>query len=436
MATQEALKNFWLQAPEDRLCAREQAKAWALRELWREEGKGDYGLYSWVAGKVKKTKNGKPNGDNPTNTSMKEFFDKIDDDGEWFPGKHTGGKRGPKRVLTGVKVTAIVSAAKRLKAEGEEPTYSAVVAACPVATLNPATGEPVDKALLYTVLRESCYDDDDDPEDTWDHRNRLARGALDEAAMLKRDAFAIHVMGLRYTEQWYFFNLVWCDLCNSIVPRTQKKAQELALARKGGKGWMSKCSQQSSENYRLPKVLQKLNSSDTVRIWWVPILSRGKLHIEPLPGNFPGETQEGAATMVERVRAALNIRFQGSTPPKVLFTDRGNGFYHSGTGAITDGCRNALRSNSLKAFFGEDASVQPGKLQEIMLHETSVAWMRLRLAKTLPRQCWTETIDEYRARLRQCAAYVNDKYDVDGLCRGLLKRVEELHNREGDRISM
>ena len=53
MAAQEALKSFWLQAPDGRLCAREQAKAWALREVWRAEGNGDHGLYSWVASKVK-----------------------------------------------------------------------------------------------------------------------------------------------------------------------------------------------------------------------------------------------------------------------------------------------------------------------------------------------------------------------------------------------
>ena len=131
------------------------------------------------------------------------------------------------------------------------------MSSCPLATLNPATGEPVDEARVYTVFREGCYDDEDDPQDTWDHRSKLARGALDEATMLKRDAFAVHVMGLRYTVQWYFYNLVWCDLCNSILPRTRKKAQELALARKGGKGWMSEASQNLSENYRLPKALLK-----------------------------------------------------------------------------------------------------------------------------------------------------------------------------------
>ena len=44
-------------------------------------------------------------------------------------------------------------------------------------------------------------------------------------------------------------------------------------------------------------------------------------------------------------------------------------------------------------------------------------------------------MDEYHTRLRACASYVNSNYDADGLCRGLVKRVEELHRRKGDRLS-
>ena len=40
MPTLQELEQFWLGAPEGKLCAREQAKAWALRELWLGEGWG------------------------------------------------------------------------------------------------------------------------------------------------------------------------------------------------------------------------------------------------------------------------------------------------------------------------------------------------------------------------------------------------------------
>ena len=58
MVSQQELKKHWLGGADDRLCAREQAKAWAVREVWLHEGKGEYGMYGFIAGKVKKTKDG------------------------------------------------------------------------------------------------------------------------------------------------------------------------------------------------------------------------------------------------------------------------------------------------------------------------------------------------------------------------------------------
>ena len=163
--------------------------------------------------------------------------------------------------------------------------------------------------MIYTVFRVFCFDDD--PCDPWAHRNRLSRSALSDLAKEKRWAFATHMLSLRHTAQWYFTHVVWCDLCNSILPRTQRKATEMALARKGGKGWMSKSSQQASQNLRMPQHVLKLSSSDTIRMWWAPILARGKLHAEPLPVDCPGETEAGAEIIVARARAALNVRFPG-----------------------------------------------------------------------------------------------------------------------------
>ena len=433
MSAQEALRLSWLQGPEGRLSGREQAKAWALREVWREDGKAPYGLFTFVAARVRKTRNGRPTGDHPSVASVKEFFTKIDADPDWHPGKHCEERRGPKRVLRGPKRTAIASAAKRLKHEGQEPTFAAIVAACPEATRNPATNEAVDKKLVYTVFRELCYDVD--AGDRWCHLPRLSRAALDDAARARRWAFAKHMLALRHTEAWYYDNLVWCDLCNSVLPRTQKKAAEMVLARKGGKGWMSKGAQAHSQNLRGPRHVLKLSSSDTVRVWWTPVLTRGKLHIEPLPDDFPGETPLGAEIMVAKVRSALNVRFPGGAAPRILFTDRGNGFFHSGSGAMTVEYRAALKRNRLRAFFATNASVQPGQLQEVMLHETAVSCMRARLTKTAPKKSWGETLEAYRSRLKDCAAHINDHHDVSGLCQELPSRLLELHLLKGDRLS-
>ena len=137
--------------------------------------------------------------------------------------------------------------------------------------------------------------------------------------------------------------------------------------------------------------------------------------------------------MVAKVRAALNIRFPTS-PPKVLFTDRGNGFYESNSGQITDDYREALREHGLKAFMGDDASEQPGTLQELLLHETAMAWVRERLKKTVPKVPWQESNEAYGSRLKEVAAYINANYNVDNLCRELPDRVATLLKRKGDRL--
>ena len=125
----------------------------------------------------------------------------------------------------------------------------------------------------------------------------------------------------------------------------------------------------------------------------------------------------------------------GGRQPRVLFTDRGNGFYNAGSGAITEEYRGALRRHDLKAFFPLDASVQPGQLQEVMLHETAVSWMRDKLTKTLPKKCWEETVEAYRSRLKACAAQINGAYGVESLCRELPWRLGELNRRKGDRLT-
>ena len=253
-------------------------------------------------------------------------------------------------------------------------------------------------------------------------------------AVAKRYAWADWMRGLRRTSAWYYANVVWTDICNSVLPRTEKKATEQALARKGGKGWMSEGCEGWGCNLRGDKRALKMNSWDTVRVWWAPVLTRGKLHVAILPDDFAGDDPEGAAPLVAKVRAALNVRFQGASPPRVLFTDRGRGFYNAGTGQITREFQAALKQHKLTAFMGDDAALQPGSLQELMLHETAVSWIRRGLTWTLPAKPWEETVEDYSARLRDVVHKVNEEYDVDGLCRELPARVDALHNAEGGKL--
>ena len=95
-----------------------------------------------------------------------------------------------------------------------------------------------------------------------------------------------------------------------------------------------------------------------------------------------------------------------------------------GTADITDGFSQALRDRGLHAFMGSDASQQPGALQEVMLHETAVAWVRYKLARRVPPRPWLETTEQYGGRLKSVVAEVNREHDVESLCRELPDRVE------------
>ena len=83
---------------------------------------------------------------------------------------------------------------------------------------------------------------------------------------------------------------------------------------------------------------------------------------------------------------------------------------------------------------GDDASEQPGELQELMLHETAVAWCRYRLARCVPPRAWQETSAEYARRLKAVVADINRSLDVEGLCKELPSRVAQLIEAEGGRL--
>ena len=74
-------------------------------------------------------------------------------------------------------------------------------------------------------------------------------------------------------------------------------------------------------------------------------------------------------------------------------------------------------------------------LQEVLLHETAVAWVRDRLALSMPKKPWVESREAYGARLRSIARDINANCDVDGLCSAFPSRVAELVARGGDRLS-
>ena len=74
------------------------------------------------------------------------------------------------------------------------------------------------------------------------------------------------------------------------------------------------------------------------------------------------------------------------------------------------------RAYNLRDYMDGDAAEQPGALQDVLLHETAVSWVRNSLKTSLPQKPWEESREAFGARLRDAAREANTKYDVDGLC--------------------
>ena len=121
--------------------------------------------------------------------------------------------------------------------------------------------------------------------------------------------------------------------------------------------------------------------------------------------------------------------------PSIIFTDRGKGFHTPNSGKITNEYQTALRDHNLTAFMGNDASEQPGNLQEVMLHETLVAWTRKRLERTMPKKPWEESIADFGERLRKAYVEINRDCDVQSLCEEFPSRVQRILDESGGRIS-
>ena len=113
MAAQDAMQKLWLHGKAGGLAAREQLKAWALREAWMDGKTGTFGMKMWIAERLTKIGGGRP-----TSAAVKELLAKIDSDEDWYPGKQYGEKRGRKRVLRGAKALAVARCAQSKKAMG------------------------------------------------------------------------------------------------------------------------------------------------------------------------------------------------------------------------------------------------------------------------------------------------------------------------------
>ena len=131
---QELLRAAWLGGRTGYLSAQSEARAWALREVWRASHESEHGMLTFIAQRVQKIgPQGRNNGGCPSHSAIFQLFEKIDADRDWFPGKSKQEQHGPASVITPTNQAIVARSAMARKERGEEVTYESTVAANPAA---------------------------------------------------------------------------------------------------------------------------------------------------------------------------------------------------------------------------------------------------------------------------------------------------------------
>ena len=379
----------------------------------------------------------KVGGGHPGHTAIANLRGCFDSDPDWHPGKKAcSGKRpGPPPLLTPQKKQALAKAAMALKRAGEEPTVAAVIQKAPRASLNPSTGEAFTDKYILQVFRTMCYDDD--PSDPWDHQLPYQKTALPVELQQQRLAWARKMVGDGRTAGWYQQHCIWVDPCSTIIPGTARTAFQHGQARKGkGKAWISSGSKQYSRNLKAAPYATKQQQWGDKKAWWFIVLTRGKVNFVVMDQGWE-QTGQGMATFVAKLPTVLDKMLGDQVKkPRVVFSDRGPGFYQASTGRIVHAYKDALDDNSFRPFAGDEAKWQPADLADMLMHETVAAWVR-RYFRVHPHTKNADLDTNYKSFLkgmRDCEKYINENYDIWQLCGSMPARLQMLIDAKGDRL--
>ena len=422
---QATLASLWRSAPAGKLSPWEQAKALALREA-HQDLHGHVCL-SWVAARVMKT-----GGGNPTKQSMDEFFRKVDADPEWYPGKHHGGKRGPRVSLTTAKRKILAASAMAIKARGAEPTPIEVMQRCKKASFNPRTKRPFCEKTVKKVFLEDCYDFD--PDSPWKHQAPLQKVFIPDDVKRRRVAMAQHILCQERSGQWWFQQVLWFDPCASIIPGSAAQYLKMRQASLSSKRYISDDAKLYSRNLRGPPTALKQRTWEGTKVNWFMVLTRGRAHVEVMPHDWELDGA-GLAQFVERLPGLLRRMFGPlARLPRTVFTDRGTGMYSPG-GLIVGRFEAAIKESGMRTFWGPDAAMQSPDMSDLLLHETAVALFRKGMRSEKPCVApWQETQAQWTERAARVVDWMNTSCDLTALCHEFPQRLVAVRDAEGDRL--
>ena len=379
----------------------------------------------------------KVGGGHPSKQAIAALHCCIKKDKRWHPGKvkPDAQKRGPKNKFSKAKKQIVANSAMALKRVGVEPTVANVVARCPRAATNPATGEAFTSPTITKVFKTMCYDVK--PSAPWACQSPLQKTALPQPLIDQRFAWAKAIQELGRSPTWYFNNCIWMDPCNTVIPaakRTVFDQQQAAMGRH--KRWISSDARQYSRNLKAAPYAGKQKQWADKRVWWFVVLTRGQVFLKMMPTDWE-QTGHGMAEFIEDLQVLLKGGLtENKKLPKVIVTDRGPGLYQASSGTIVAAYKEALLENGFRPFAGDEAKWQPPDLPDVLLHETVVAWVRA-FFKKHPFKTVSNVRENqklFAKLLKQCEAHINANYEVSSLCRAFPRRIAELIASRGDRL--
>lgn len=147
------------------------------------------------------------------------------------------------------------------------------------------------------------------------------------------------------------------------------------------------------------------------------VVAMGKVHIHVM-GQGWKQDGEGQGQMVKELPKVLRKMLGTKVDhPKVLFTDRGPGFYHPASGNICTEYHEAVTEHGFKTWAGENSKWQPPDIADLLLHETAVAWVRKYL-KQHPVKIGKDmgkNIEGLVEKLKEAEEHINTFYEVEDL---------------------
>ena len=135
------------------------------------------------------------------------------------------------------------------------------------------------------------------------------------------------------------------------------------------------------------------------------------------------------------LEAQLKTWFQGETPPRVpMFSTSGHSMIEY---------RGIIEGSVWRPYFSlggkkdiVNAQWQPAALADVFPHETAIGWFKKLIRPNQEYGCaeHNEGIGSFKRRAGQACAHIIREYSVMDLCKSYPRRIQQVHDKGGDRL--